>query len=58
MSVVQRHLAVRAKDWQRATETTLNDVHILLHAYASRPQGLAAPFVFRVMDLIREAEFS
>ena len=44
MKVLQRDLAVRAKEWQRAKEATLNDVHILFHAYASRPEGPATPF--------------
>ena len=41
--VEQRRLAVRAKEWQRALEAVLKDVHSLLQVYASSPDGPAAP---------------
>ena len=52
---VQRRFATEARDRQRSLDVDLKEVHILLQAIASSPEGPAAPLICRAADLIRVA---
>ena len=54
-SVVLRRLVRSAREWHKALNAKLNDVHSLLHPLASMPDGPAAPDVRRDDDLIKAA---
>ena len=50
-----KRFAIRASEWQRSSDSFLNDVHMVLHILASVPEGPADPEVRRAVALIREA---
>ena len=52
---VLRRFAVKARERQGSDEAALKDVHSLLHASASRPEGPAAPLVCSAAYLIASA---
>ena len=54
---VLRRFAVKARERQGSDEAALKDVHSLLHARASRPEGPAAPLVGSAAYLIASVSF-
>ena len=51
----QSRFATSARDWHRDLEAALKAVHILRHAWASRPDGPAAPLVLSAVERMRPA---
>ena len=51
----QSRFATSARDWHRDLEAALKAVHILRHAWASRPNGPAAPLVLSAVERMRRA---
>ena len=46
----QSRLATAASDWHRELDAALNAVHNLRHAWASSPDGPAAPLVLSAVE--------
>ena len=51
----QSHFATSARDWHKELGAALKVVHILRHAWVSRPEGPAVPLVLSTMEHMRRA---
>ena len=52
---MHRRFAISESDWHKEVDADLKAVHNLRHAWASKPEGPAAPLVFSAVERMRRA---